>query len=71
MPSIGAGATHRSQGPAPGGGTEDILWGKQGPENEVLRTTHLPPAIPPPGLISVWGFEVPLPRLGIFPNPRP
>ena len=37
--------THRSQGPTPGGGTEDILWGEPGPESEVSGT---PPASRPP-----------------------
>lgn len=41
MPSGGPGGTHRSQGPAPGGGTQDILWGEPGAGNEVLRT-YLP-----------------------------
>lgn len=33
-------ATHRSQGPAPSGGTGYVLWGEQGSANQIL-STHL------------------------------
>lgn len=63
--------THRSQGPTPGGGTEDILWGELGPESEVSGTpTCLPPALPNPSEISMPVLEVLLSGRD-SPNPTP
>lgn len=61
--------THRSQGPTPGGGTENILWGESGPESEVSGTpTCLPPAVLHPREMPV--LEVLLSGRD-SPNPTP
>lgn len=45
MSSGGRAVTHRSQGPAPSGGPEYVLWEEQGSANQILRNHLLHPHI--------------------------
>lgn len=60
---VGSGGTHRSQGPAPGRGTEHILWGESPGRMRSFEPTHLPPAVPHSGEAAVTGLEALFPEL--------